>query len=386
MNLNLLGNYCITALLLFLSGFLGMAQSNDLCVGHYYTEPEAAEQMIKYKATYSNKKEWEVRKQGIIEGILNGAKLNDLLKEYKNRPFNTIIHWDSNKMDGYTVESIALEGIDGKYITGNLYKPDTIIGKIPAVLSPHGHWYALENYGRFRPNFQKRCAALAKMGAVVFAYDMIGYGENYQFNHNDKNALQIQLFNSSRILDYLLTLDFVDSKRIGMTGASGGATQTFLLTAIDQRITVSAPVVQISAHFYGGCVCESGMPIHKDSKHQTNNVEIAATTAPRPMLLVSDGGDWTSNTPEIEFPYIKDVYRLYNKEDMVSNVHLPTEVHNYGPSKRAAVYRFLATHLNLDLSAILNNEGDIDESFIELLPINKMLVFPERLSNLQQEQ
>ena len=367
-------------LLFLLVGFQGFAQNQDLCIGHYYTESEAVEQLAKYKATYSNKNEWEARKKLIIDGILNGAELPGLLDKYKNKPFNAIIHWDKKQMDGYTVENIAIEGIDGKYITGNLYKPDTITDRVPAVLCPHGHSYNPGNYGRFRPDFQKRCAALAKMGAVVFGYDMAGYGETRgQFYHQARNTMQTQLFHSSKILDYLLSQDFVDPERIGMTGGSGGGTQTFLLTAIDQRITVSVPVVQVSAHFFGGCVCESGMPIHKNDKRQTNNVEIAATAAPRPMLLISNGGDWTSNTPEVEFPYIQDVYALYNRKDRVENVHLQNEDHDYGFSKRAAAYRFLATHLNLDLSGILDDEGNIDESFIEILPVYKLMVFPERL-------
>src|SRR5690606_37135808 len=147
---------------------------------------------------------------------------------------------------------------------GELYRPAEYTGRIPAILSPHGHFPD----ARFTETIQSRAAVLARMGVVVFTYDMIGYGESTQVDHRIVKALVLQTWNSRRVLDYLISRDDVDPDRIGITGASGGGTQTFTITALDDRIAASAPVVMVSAPFFGGCVCESGMPVHKSANHQ----------------------------------------------------------------------------------------------------------------------
>jgi dienelactone hydrolase len=343
------------------------AQDSMLCVGRYWTEDEGNLMMKKFASEWGNLESWEARAKMIREGIIKGMQL-DKMPDITG-DFNTIIS-EERVMDGYIVQNIAIESFPGFYVTGNLYRPVEKEGKYAAILSPHGH---LKDK-RFTHFIQKRCAVLARMGAVVFAYDMVGYGECDQVTHKMPIALLLQTWNSKRVLDYLLSRPDVDPDRIGMTGGSGGGTQTFVLAAIDDRIKVSVPVVQVSAHFFGGCVCESGMPIHKSDHHQTNNVEIAALCAPRPLLVVSDGADWTRNVPRVEYPYLQKVYALYDAEHKVENVHLPLEKHDYGYSKRAAAYNFFAHHLELSPGKVPYDDG-FKEDFVTILDTDKLKVF-----------
>lgn len=338
----------------------------DLFQGKFYTSEQAEQVHAELAKGYANKESWEKQAKLIRQGILDGTEWTNLSPQ---KPRNVSIH-SKKELSGYSVENVSFESLDGIYVTGNLYRPVGVQGKTAGILCPHGHG----TNPRLSEYTQQRCATLARMGAVVFAYDMIGMGDSQQCTHKIPKALKLQLYNSVRALDFLLSLPDVDTDRIGMTGESGGGTQTFLLAGIDSRVKVSVPVVMVSGYFFGGCVCESGMPIHKRPTHQTTNVEIAALMAPKPMLLVSDGGDWTVNTPVMEYPHIKRIYSFYNAEGAVENVHLPDEKHDYGLSKRLAAYHFLAKHLKLSLSNVIKN-GKIDESLNKVLTPTDLQVF-----------
>lgn len=352
---------------IFLNCTASHAQEMTLLRGRAFTEPEAKEKLAEKAKLYNDKAAWEERAKLLRAGVKKGMQLENLPAPCDLK----VVRYGKREMDGYTVENVAFESLPGFWVTGNLYLPTEIEGKIPGILNPHGHG----GDARVKEYMQKRCAMQARMGAAAFCYDMVGYTESTQCEHRRFQVQRLQTYNSIRALDFLESLGFVDGTRLAVTGESGGGTQSFLLTAVDERIDVAVPVVQVSAHFFGGCECESAMPIHKTADYETNNVEIAALAAPKPMMLISDGGDWTVNTPEVEFPHIKRIYSFFDASDKVENAHFPTEGHDYGPNKRAAAYRFLAKHLFLSLDAIENAEGEIDESTVKVLPEDELRVF-----------
>ncbi len=247
--------------------------------------------------------------------------------------------------DGYTIEKVVLETLPGFTLSGNLYRPKGKAGRLPLVLCPHGH----HADGRVNPDVQARCVWWAKrLGCVVFMYDMVGYNDSKPFGHeflNDRlrrwglSLMTLQTWNSIRALDWAVTLPDVDPARVGCTGESGGGTQTIILTAIDPRIKVSAPVVMVSHKMQGGCLCENcaGLRIG------TDNVEIAALTAPRPMKLVG-ADDWTDETMTVEYPTLGRIYGLLGTPERLSADKFDFP-HNYNRTSRNAVYAFMGKWL-----------------------------------------
>ena len=299
----------------------------------------------RYSLPEYSEDEWRRRASFLRKQILFSSGLLPMPRKASLGPLvgQTIKHED------YSVSSVLLETYPDYFLGGNLYRPVGQDGPYPAIVSPHGHW----RYGRFENSelnsVPSRAANLARQGYVVFAYDMVGWNDTMQAPHGFAGpreelwllgTLGLQLWNSIRVVDYLETLPDVDAGRIGVTGASGGATQAFLLAAVDDRIGYSAPVNMVSFTMQGGSRCENAPLLRID----TNNVEFAAAFAPKPQLLVSATGDWTANVPTSEFPAVQRVYGLL---DAASNVEWRQfdSPHNYHLDSREAVYAFFGNRI-----------------------------------------
>jgi hypothetical protein len=308
---------------------------------------------------FTTREAWLERAAFLRKQILASA---GLLPMPEKRPLNAQV-FGKLERDGYTVEKVLLETLPGFYLGGNLYRPRAGQGPFPGVVSPHGHWH----YGRLENtalvSVPGRAISLARQGYVVFSYDMVGQNDTNQVPHdwleprkdlwNIGSSMGTHLWNSIRAVDFLTSLPDVDANRIAATGASGGGTQTFFLMAVDDRIKVAAPVNMISATSQGGG-CQTAANLRAGWPDFSNMV-VGALMAPRPLILVSNGGDWTVETPREVFPAIQSIYRLFAAEKNVTNVHFPQFIHNYNKESREAVYQFFNQHL-------LNNPAAVAET------------------------
>jgi len=313
------------------------------------------------------------------------APLKPVIREVADRP-------------EYSVHAVHFESVPGMLVTGSLYLPkgnrSVKDGKRPGVLCPHGHWLN----GRFYQNteaaakkevesgaestmegalfpLQARCANLAMLGAVVFHYDMVGYADSGPVPHREgfqdpratlhlQGQTQLQTLNSLRALDFQVSMDKVDPKRIGVTGASGGGTQTFLLGALDERPAVAFPAVMVGSRMQGGCNCENAPYLRVG----TGNVEIAGLFYPRPLAM-SGANDWTVAIEREGLPELKKLYSLGAVESLVQAKCWPEFGHNYNQKSREYMYGWMVRHLGLE------GQEPVREKAFQPVPPSTLAIF-----------
>lgn len=316
---------------------------------------------------FTDRAAWEKRARALREQVLVSQGLWPLPPR---TPLNAVVHGHIDR-DEYTIEKVFFASYPGHYVSGNLYRPKNRQGKLPVVLCPHGHWTGGRFYERsdaeakqqLREDAEKteegakypiqaRCAMLARMGCVVFMYDMVGYADSTAIEHRTgftdaeailrlQSFMGLQTWNTMRAIDFVTSLPDVDSSRIGVTGASGGGTQTILIAASDDRPSVVFPAVMVSETMQGGCICENA-PLLRVG---TNNVELIATFAPKPLGM-SAANDWTIALDTDALPKLKSMYELLSAKDQVTGKHFSFE-HNYNQWSRELMEGWFNTHLKL---------------------------------------
>jgi dienelactone hydrolase len=316
----------------------------------------------------ATKEAWEARRKELREQVLVATGLWPLPEK---TPLDPVIHGKIDR-DDYTIEKVFFASMPGHYVSGNLYRPKGKTGKLPAVLFPHGHWGDARFYDAgeaegkklidgggektiagARYHLQAPCAMLARMGCVVFHYDMVGHSDSKDIAHTQgfldasaelrlQSFMGLQTWNSIRALDFVTSLPEVDPQRIGVTGASGGGTQTFILCAVDDRPAAAFPAVMVSTTMQGGCICENCSLLRQD----TNNVEIAGLFAPKPLAMTG-ANDWTIAIETKGLPELKELYKLYGAEDNVMARCFPKFGHNYNQVSREVMYNWFNKHLKL---------------------------------------
>ena len=342
---------------------------------------------------------WELRAEELRRRVLVA---NGLWPLPPRTPLNPVVHGRVERK-GFYVQKVYFESIPGHFVTGLLFRPTGKSGKLPAVLCPHGHGGRLQDYGeqetlqlitqgaeRFadcgRYPKLSRCAQLARMGCVTFIFDMLGYADSQQVSRQlaHRFAVQrpeldqpdrwgfystqaelrlqsimgLQVWNCVRALDFLAGLPDVDANRIGVTGGSGGGTQTILLGAIDQRPVAAFPQGMVSTSMQGGCTCENCCLLRVG----TGNVELAALFAPRPQAMTA-ANDWTKAMMSDGYPQLQELYALYGKRDSVQCTSLTHFRHNYNYVTRAQMYAWFNEHLQLGL-----DEPIVEEHWQPLTP------------------
>jgi len=264
------------------------------------------------------------------------------------------------KRDGYNVEKVIFESRPGFPVTSNLYVPRGKRKQFPGVIGVCGH----SDNGKASGPYQSFAQGLAKMGYVVLIFDPIGQGERLQYVTEDLKPVhgigvtehlyagnQMVLTGESlsswfawdgiRALDYLLTRPEVDKRHLGVTGNSGGGTQTTWLCGVEPRFTMAAPscfVTTFRRNLENELPADSEQYPFRVLASGLDHSDFIAAMAPKPVILLGQAKDYfDARGLEESFSRLRHLYRLLGAEQNIG-LYIGPDYHGYSQLNREAMY------------------------------------------------
>ncbi len=338
--------------MLILHGCLTMAQTNDAAATRWM---KAAHLAPPFRVPAS-KTAWERQRKQVR------AELCRLLGDLPPRPkLPTVKILSRENKDEFTLEKFEFDNQAGATVPGYILLPKVMTGKAPAILYCHWHGgeYDIGKEELFQAKHTPEAPgpALARRGFVELGIDAYCFGErngrgpggpNERGGDGEMSASKFNLWVGRTLwgmilrddlmaLDYLLSRPEVDSARVGVTGISMGATRSWWLMALDERLKTGVAVACLTR--YQNLIQHQSLKAHGIYYFVPNMLQhfdteaVVALIAPRPVLFMT--GDQDSGSPpdgirEID-RVVRNVYRLYGKENGFENTIYPGLGHVYTP-------------------------------------------------------
>lgn len=271
--------------------------------------------------------------------------------------------------DGYRLEKLIYESLPGFYVTAGLFIPDNLRGKAPAVLFCSGH-----SELAFRSNtYQQMILNLVKKGFIVLAFDPVGQGERLQYYDTEEgkspfgpthehsypgaqcfiagnSMAKYMVWDGIRSIDYLISRPEVDPERIGVTGRSGGGTQTAYIAAFDERVTAAAPecyITTLEQQLKTGGPQDAEQNFYHGIARGIDLADLLEVRAPKPTLMITTTRDiFSIEGARTTFKEAKRTYEAFGKVENISMVEDDT-AHASTLKNREAMCAFFQKHLNL---------------------------------------
>lgn len=350
-------------------------------------------------ANMKSEGDWEQRQAEVR------VKLDHIIGEFPEKtPLNPRVT-GLLKGDGFRVEKVIYESQPGLHVTAALFIPDGLEKKSPAILYCSGH-----TWEGFRSKvYQHAIINYVKKGFVVLAFDPVSQGERLQYlNKKGKKSkydtptkehsyvggqcfisghslAKYMIWDGIRSIDYLVSRVEVDPDRIGITGRSGGGTQSVYISAYDDRVLASAPENYVTSFKYllksiGPQDAEQNLPFFL--KNNLDQADLLEVRAPKPTLIISTLSDFFSIQGAREtYTEVKSAYKMLGEEDLVQMIEDEGE-HESTLKNRERAYAFFQKHLNhpgdstdLDVTIFSKKDLRVTESGQVLTDFNAETIF-----------